>query len=56
MLHAERGALAGTLAQVFARIGAFGEAGVEELVLQWLDLDDHDGPRLFAEAVLPEVR
>ncbi|HKS71224.1 MAG TPA: TIGR03560 family F420-dependent LLM class oxidoreductase [Ktedonobacterales bacterium] len=54
-LWTERGSLAGTPEQVVARIRAFGEAGVEELMLQWLDLDDQDGLRLFAEAVMPQV-
>ena len=54
-LWTERGALAGTPEQVIPRIRAFTDAGVEELMLQWLDLDDQDGLRLFAEAVMPEV-
>ncbi len=55
-LWTERGFLAGTPEQVIARIRSFAEAGVEELMLQRLDLDDRDGLRLFAEAVMPELR
>ena len=54
-LWAERGSLAGTPEQVVERIQALAEAGVEELMLQWLDLDDQDGLRLFAEVVMPRV-
>jgi hypothetical protein len=32
-----------------------GAAGVEQLMLQWFDLDDRDGLRAFANAVLPQV-
>lgn len=54
-LWTERGLLVGTPEQVVERIRAFAEAGVEELMLQWLDLDDSDGLRVFAEAVMPEI-
>jgi alkanesulfonate monooxygenase SsuD/methylene tetrahydromethanopterin reductase-like flavin-dependent oxidoreductase (luciferase family) len=50
-----RGALVGTPERVIEQIQAFAAAGVEELMLQWLDLDDLDGLRAFAETVLPRV-
>jgi alkanesulfonate monooxygenase SsuD/methylene tetrahydromethanopterin reductase-like flavin-dependent oxidoreductase (luciferase family) len=34
-----------------ARIAAFEAAGAEEIMLQWLDLDDMEGLRALAEAV-----
>ncbi len=37
------------------QIRAFADAGVEELMLQWLDLEDRDGIRAFAETGLPQV-
>ena len=37
--------------QVRAQIDAYERAGVEELMLQWLDMDDIDGLRAFAEVV-----
>jgi F420-dependent oxidoreductase-like protein len=40
---------------VAGQIRAYGEAGVEELMLQWFDLDDIDGLRAFAEQVLPRL-
>ena len=41
--------------EAIAQIRAYGEAGVEELMLQWFDLDDLDGLRAFAEQVLPRL-
>jgi F420-dependent oxidoreductase-like protein len=38
-----------------AQIQAYVAAGVEELMLQWFELDDIDGLRAFAEQVLPRV-
>ncbi len=37
--------------QVRAQISAYERAGVAELMLQWLDMDDIDGLRAFAEVV-----
>ncbi len=34
---------------------AFEQAGAEEVMLQWLDLDDIDGLQAFAASVLPRV-
>src|SRR5258708_35969541 len=52
-LWTERGAIAGTPERVIEQIRAFAEAGVEELMLQWLDLDGRGGIRALAAAVLP---
>jgi F420-dependent oxidoreductase-like protein len=51
----ERNALAGSADVVAEQIAAYGAAGVEELMLQWFDLDDMDGLRAFAEQVLPRA-
>jgi F420-dependent oxidoreductase-like protein len=53
-LHTERGAIAGTAAVVAEQIRAYAGAGVEELMLQWFDMDDIEGLRAFAEDVLPQ--
>ena len=37
------------------QIKAYADAGVEELILQWFDLDDIDGLRAFAKSVLPRL-
>lgn len=38
--------------EVRAQLAAYAEAGVEEIMLQWLDLDDTDAMAAFGEAVL----
>jgi F420-dependent oxidoreductase-like protein len=50
-LRAERNALAGPADVIADQIAAYGAAGVEELMLQWFDMDDIDGLRAFAEQV-----
>jgi len=46
-----RGLVVGTPAQVREQVAALGRAGVQGLMLQWLDLDDLDGLAALAEAV-----
>jgi F420-dependent oxidoreductase-like protein len=48
-------AIAGTPDMIIEQINAYENAGVEELVLQWFDLDDIDGLRAFAASVLPQL-
>ena len=48
----ERGALAGTPGAITEQLGKLAEAGVERVLLQWMDLDDLDGLSALAEAVL----
>ncbi|MGB3714600.1 MAG: LLM class F420-dependent oxidoreductase [Candidatus Promineifilaceae bacterium] len=48
----EMGVLAGTAAEISEQIGEFEEVGAQRLMLQWLDLDDLEGLRAFAEGVL----
>jgi F420-dependent oxidoreductase-like protein len=45
----------GTTAAVVEQIQAYAAVGVEEIFLQWLDLDDLAGLQSFAEQVLPQV-
>lgn len=54
-LRKRQDVLVGTPELVIEQIRRYGEAGVEELVLQWFDMDDLDGLRAFAESVLPHV-
>ena len=54
-LIGEERALIGTPAMLIEQIRADGANGVEELMLQWFDLDDIDGLRAFATRVLPHV-
>ena len=48
----ERGMIVGTGAQVQEQLGRLAEAGVQRVMLQWLDLDDLDGIAALAEVVL----
>ena len=54
MISQER-ATVGTPEQIIEQFKRDGEAGVEQLMLPWFDLDDLDGLRVFANAVLPRV-
>jgi F420-dependent oxidoreductase-like protein len=49
-------ALAGTVAEVNDKLGAFAEAGAQRVYLQVLDLSDLDHLRVVAEQVAPAVR
>ncbi len=50
-----RGIVVGTPEQVLEQIHAFAEAGVQRLMLQWLDLDDLEGLELLAKMVLEKL-
>jgi len=45
----------GTPDQVLEQIRAYGQAGVQEIMIQRLDLDDLDGLQIIAEEVLPKL-
>jgi alkanesulfonate monooxygenase SsuD/methylene tetrahydromethanopterin reductase-like flavin-dependent oxidoreductase (luciferase family) len=47
--------IVGTADEAAAQIRAYAEAGVEELMLQWFELDDIDGLWAFAEQALPRL-
>ncbi|HEU0001411.1 MAG TPA: TIGR03560 family F420-dependent LLM class oxidoreductase [Ktedonobacteraceae bacterium] len=48
-------ALVGTPEHIIRQIAAYASAGVDELMLQWFDMDDIKGLRNFAESVLPRI-
>lgn len=48
----ERGAAVGTGEEIVEQFDAWAEAGVQRIMLQWLDLDDIDGLEALALAVL----
>jgi F420-dependent oxidoreductase-like protein len=52
-LRSERNAIVGTPDIVAEQIAAYAAAGVEELMLQWLEMDDIAGLRAFAHSALP---
>jgi len=51
-----RGALIGTPDEIVEKIGRYAEAGVQGVMLQWIDMDDISGLELIAEKVIPQVR
>lgn len=52
----ERGVIFGTANQMVEQLGKFADAGLERVMLQWLDLDDLDGLEAMAHALLPQVK
>lgn len=47
--------IVGSPEQVVERIGAYRDAGVEEIMVQRMDLDDVEGLQIIADDVLPKV-
>ncbi len=54
-VRGQRALIAGTADDVIAQIRDYAAAGVEELMLQWYEVDDVNGLRAFADRVLPYV-
>ena len=52
----ERGLVVGSGNELVDQLGAFAEAGVQRIMLQWIDLDDMAGLEKLATAVLPQVQ
>lgn len=51
----QRGIITGTPAGIVEQLGKLSEAGVQRVMLQWLDLDDLEGLEAFAQTVLPQL-
>jgi alkanesulfonate monooxygenase SsuD/methylene tetrahydromethanopterin reductase-like flavin-dependent oxidoreductase (luciferase family) len=49
----QRGMIVGTGAEIVEQCRAYAEAGVQRIMLQWLDLDDISGLEALAQALLP---
>ncbi len=49
------GMLVGSASEIVDQLGAYSEAGVERVMVQWLSLDDLDLLAEFADKVLPQV-
>ena len=47
--------LVGTSETVVEQIHAYANAGVEELILTWFDMDNIEALREFADCILPRV-
>ncbi len=54
-LHTALNAIVGTPEMVISQIKAYANTGLEELILQWFDLDDIEGLQAFATSVLPQL-
>jgi alkanesulfonate monooxygenase SsuD/methylene tetrahydromethanopterin reductase-like flavin-dependent oxidoreductase (luciferase family) len=52
----EKGIVVGEASQVIERLNQYKEVGCEEIMLQWIDLDDLDGLIDLSEKVLPEFQ
>ena len=51
----ERGVVVGAAPEVVEQLGQLAAAGVQRVMLQWLDLDDLDGLEALAKSVLPQL-
>lgn len=49
------GVIVGTSSEVTEHLGRLDEAGVERVMLQWLETDDIDGLEAMAQTVLPQM-
>ncbi len=52
----QNGLVVGTVPEIVDQLGHLAEAGVQRVMLQWLDLDDIDGLQTIADQVLPQVQ
>jgi F420-dependent oxidoreductase-like protein len=53
-LHA-RGVIVGTPNEIVEQLGPLTEAGVQRVMLQWLEVDDVDNLESFAQSILPQL-
>jgi alkanesulfonate monooxygenase SsuD/methylene tetrahydromethanopterin reductase-like flavin-dependent oxidoreductase (luciferase family) len=50
-----KGAVIGTASAIVEQLGQYAAAGVQRMMLRWLDLDDIDGLEALAHNVLPQL-
>ncbi len=53
--HLPAAVLAGTTGEIVERLGQLSEAGVQRVILQWLEVDDIDALEAMAHTVLPQL-
>jgi len=53
--HLPAAVLAGTPGEIVDRLGSLSEAGVQRVMLQWLEVDDIDSLEAMADTVLPQI-
>jgi alkanesulfonate monooxygenase SsuD/methylene tetrahydromethanopterin reductase-like flavin-dependent oxidoreductase (luciferase family) len=51
-----KGTVIGTPTEIVDQLGRLEEAGVQRVMLQWLNLDDLDGLEAMAAGVLPQLK
>ena len=51
----QRGMLLGNASQLVDQLGELAEAGVQRVMLQWLDLEDIEGLEEIASSVMPQL-
>jgi F420-dependent oxidoreductase-like protein len=54
--HLPAAVLAGATGEIVERLGHLSEAGVQRVMLQWLEVDDIDALEAMAHSVLPQLR
>ena len=52
----EPAVLAGTTGEIVERLGRLSDAGVQRVMLQWLEVDDVDGLEAMAHSVTPQLQ
>jgi alkanesulfonate monooxygenase SsuD/methylene tetrahydromethanopterin reductase-like flavin-dependent oxidoreductase (luciferase family) len=50
-----RGLIVGTPPEIVEQLGSLAEAGVQRVMMQWLEVDDVDGLEALARSVLPQL-
>jgi alkanesulfonate monooxygenase SsuD/methylene tetrahydromethanopterin reductase-like flavin-dependent oxidoreductase (luciferase family) len=51
----QRGMIVGTPEQMAVQLQQLDQAGVQRIMLQWIDLDDIEGLEIISREVLPEL-
>jgi alkanesulfonate monooxygenase SsuD/methylene tetrahydromethanopterin reductase-like flavin-dependent oxidoreductase (luciferase family) len=54
--HLPAAVIAGTTGEIVERLGHLSQAGVQRVMLQWLEVDDIDALEAMAHSVLPQLR
>jgi F420-dependent oxidoreductase-like protein len=55
LVHGDRSALVGNAEQILERLHEYAEAGVEEVMFQWFDINDLDSLRAFGKSVVQQL-